>query len=94
MKSTKASESAGKTTSRSRRDPGERFKDEVYRQMFRLEAQRGGAELDLAVALVRGWLAFCSKPESSDWLKKISPICLRMIETAQQWNNADRSPIP
>jgi hypothetical protein len=44
--------------------------------------------------LVRGWLAFCSKPESSDWLKKISPICLRMIETAQQCNNADQSPIP
>jgi hypothetical protein len=36
-----------------RRTHDERFKDEVYRHMFRLEASRPGADLDLAVALVR-----------------------------------------
>ena len=69
--------------STTRRHRGERLKDEVYRQMFRLEASRPGADLALAVALLRGWLASSSEagvPESSDWLKKICPICLRMIE--------------
>ena len=39
-----------------RRTHDERLKDEVYRHMFRLEGNRPGADLDLAVALVRGWL--------------------------------------
>jgi hypothetical protein len=64
---------------------GEQFKDEVYRQMFRLEESRPGAEMGLALALLRAWLASDSKPESGEervWLKKVSPICLQMIETA------------
>jgi hypothetical protein len=67
------------------RNRGEQFKDEVYRQMFRLEECRPGAEMGLALALVRAWLASDSNPESGeerDWLKKVSPICLQMIETA------------
>ena len=69
----------------SRIDRGGRMKDEVYRQMFRLEESRPGSEIGLAVALLRAWLDSDSKPESSedrDWLKKISPICLEMIETS------------
>ena len=64
---------------------GERIKDDVYRQMFLLEESRPGAELGLALALLRGWLAADSKPASDkerEWLKKISPICLKLIETA------------
>ena len=64
---------------------GERLKDEVYRQMFRLEERRSGAEIGLALALLRAWLAANSKPasdEEKDWLKKVSPICLEMIEVA------------
>jgi hypothetical protein len=64
---------------------GERIKDEVYRQMFRLEECRPGAEMGLALALLRAWLAADSKPasdEERDWLKKVSPICLEMIEAA------------
>jgi len=64
---------------------GERIKDEVYRQMFLLEEGRPGAEMGLALALLRAWLAADSKTESGeerDWLKKVSPICLQMIETA------------
>jgi len=70
---------------KSSRNQGEQLKDEVYRQMFRLEESRSGAEMGLALTLVRAWLAADSKPESGedrDWLKKVSPICLQMIETA------------
>ena len=66
---------------------GERIKDEVYRQMFLLEESRPGAEMGLALALLRAWLAADSKPardEERDWLKKVSPICLEMIEAALQ----------
>jgi hypothetical protein len=70
-----------------RRTQDERLKDEVYRHMFRLEASRPGAGLDLAVALVRAWLAADSgrgRPAMREWLKKICPICLSMIEASQQ----------
>jgi len=67
------------------RTPIAQHKDEVYRQMFRLEAGRSGAELGLALALLRAWIATDSKPVGAgnrDWLSKVSPICLQMIETA------------
>ena len=67
------------------RNQGGHLKDEVYRQMFRLEESRPGAEMGLALTLLRAWLAADSKPESGEvreWLKKVSPICLQMIETA------------
>lgn len=69
----------------SRNNRGARVKDEVYRQMFRLEESRPGSEMDLALALLHAWLDSDSKLESSeerDWLKKISLICLEMIETS------------
>jgi hypothetical protein len=64
-----------------------RLMDEVYRQMFRLEEGRPGAEIELALALVRAWAATRTQPETEgpqDWLQKISPICIRMIEEASQ----------
>lgn len=70
-----------------RHNRGERVKDEVYRQMFLLEESRSGAAIGLALALLRAWLAAESKPttdEERDWLKKISPICVEMIEAALQ----------
>ncbi len=78
----------------SRNNRSERVKDEVYRQMFRLEESRPRAEMCLALALLRAWLATGSKPESGEeryWLKKISPICLEMIETSLQVNDTARS---
>lgn len=62
------------------------LKDEVYRQMFRLEARRPGAEFNLAMALVRACAASCSAPadcNEGEWLKKICPICLTMIDAAR-----------
>jgi hypothetical protein len=55
--------------------------------MFRLEESRPGSEIGLAVALLHAWLDSDSKPDGSkdrDWLKKISPICLKMIEASLQ----------
>ncbi len=71
----------------SRRGRGEQLKDEVYRQMFRLEAHRPGAEMGLAVALLRAWIASGSASRTGkerEWLEKICPICLEMIESALQ----------
>ena len=70
---------------RKRLNRSERMKDEVYRQMFRLEESRPGAEVSLALALLRAWLAEGSELgnyEERDWLKKISTICLEMIEAS------------
>jgi len=66
---------------------GEHLKDEIYRQMFRLEAGRAGAAMGLSVALLRAWVAADSDLEGGEtrqWLRKISPICLEMIESAIQ----------
>lgn len=65
------------------------LKDEVYRQMFRLEEGRPGAEMGLAVVLLQAWIATGStlqRREDRAWLKKISPICLQMIEAALKAN--------
>lgn len=80
-----------KASSNALRNHGDQLKDEVYRQMFRLEANRRGADLDLAMALLRGWLSLSFEPEVSklrEWLTKISPLCLRMIELKQQASDA------
>ena len=71
------------------RTPIARLKDEIYRQMFRLEEGRSGSELGLALALLRTWIATDSKSEGAgnrEWLSKVSPICLQMIEAALKKN--------
>jgi hypothetical protein len=71
----------------------ERLKDEVYRQMYRLEASRPGAEAALAVALLRAWIASGSEaevPQSREWLLKICPICIQMIEETMNVGDTDK----
>jgi hypothetical protein len=71
----------------------ERLKDEVYRQMYRLEASRPGAEAALAIALLRAWIASGSEAEmlqSREWLLKICPICIQMIEEAMNVSDTDK----
>ena len=69
----------------------EPLKDEVYRQMYRLESNRSGSEVDLALALLRAWTAADCEPadgETRQWLRKVCPICIEMIEAAQRPDDA------
>ena len=62
-----------------------RLKDEVYRQMLRLEAGHTAAQLPLALALLQAWIRLGDEPldsETRQWLQSIGPLCLRMIERA------------
>ncbi len=61
------------------------LKDEVYRQMYLLEAERPGSEVRLALALLHAWAATSLLPqdhEATVWLRQISPLCVRMIENS------------
>jgi|SRR5215831_591964 len=61
------------------------LKDEVYREMLRLEVNRPGAEMGLALALLRAIVqseSLTERAEYRDWLKTICPVGLRMIEAA------------
>lgn len=61
------------------------LKDEVYREMLLLEMDRPGAEMGLALALLRAVTQSDSVPEQNEfsiWLKTICPVGLRMIEAA------------
>jgi len=65
------------------RRKSEDLKDEVYRQMFRLETHRTGAERSLAIALLRAWMISDAEPRNAEersWLRKICPICIAMME--------------
>ncbi len=55
--------------------------DEVYRQMLLLEGKRPGAEMGLALALLRAWVAADIRMDQGwNWLWDICPVCLAMIE--------------
>jgi hypothetical protein len=68
-----------------RRNQSDDLKDEVYRQMFRLEAGRPGAASQLAVALLRAWMPLDASPRAASgrvWLRKICPICIGLLEAS------------
>ena len=61
------------------------LKDEVYREMLLLEVNRPGAEMGLALALLRAMVQSDSFSEHEDfggWLKTVCPLGLRMIEAS------------
>jgi len=63
------------------------MKDEVYRQMYRLEERRQDSAIGLALALLRAWVAEDGEIDTAkeqSWLAKISPICIQMIEKSLQ----------
>lgn len=67
--------------SRARTKPMIRLQDEVYREMLRLEGGRPGAEMGVALALLRAWVAMELVPDGDrEWLVRVSPVGLRMIE--------------
>ena len=73
------------------------LKDEVYRQMLRLEARRPAAQLLLAVALLNAWMALeRQRPDSEprQWLRSVCPVCLRMIHTERASEDQGRLACP
>jgi hypothetical protein len=72
-----------RTAAQSRKS--DRLQDAVYREMFLLESKRPGAEMGLALALLRAMAAsekIANREEFLYWLSKICPHCLKMIESA------------
>ena len=62
-----------------------RLKDEVYREMYRLESSRPGSEMRLALALLHAWNDTDSLPQDDEvkvWLRHTCPLCLRLIENS------------
>ena len=60
-----------------------RLMDEVYREMFLLEVNRPGAEMGLALALLRAVIQSDSLVEEEEfrgWVKTICPVALQTIE--------------
>ncbi len=67
------------------------LKDEVYRQMFRVEERRSGADRELALALLRAWMVLDAGPRSTTsrkWLRSICPICMELIQSSRDSNRS------
>jgi len=61
------------------------LKDEVYREMLLLEVNRPGAEMGLALALLRAVVQSESLSDHQDfgeWLRVVCPLGLQMIEVS------------
>ena len=75
-----------------------RLKDEVYREMLLLEVNRPGAEMGLALALLRAVVQsgpLNDQKEFGEWLRTVCPLGLHMIETSLgEGSTCDSSPTP
>lgn len=61
------------------------LKDEVYREMLLLEMNRPGAEMGLALALLRAIVhseSLREQDEFEQWLASVCPLGLQMIEAS------------
>jgi hypothetical protein len=79
---------AAMATSRFSARAAGRLKDEVYRQMLRLEAGHSAAP-PLALALLNAWTVCDAQPMDNEmrlWLRSISPVCLGMIADIRRPN--------
>jgi hypothetical protein len=62
----------------------DRLKDEVYRQMLRLEAGHSAA-VPLALALLNAWTVCDGQLTNCElrlWLRRVCPVCMRMMTEA------------
>lgn len=62
-----------------------RLKDDVYREMLLLEVNRPGAEMGLALALLRAVAecgSRCDQEDFEEWVRTVCVVGLRMIETS------------
>jgi hypothetical protein len=62
-----------------------RLKDEVYREMLLLEVNRPGAEMGLALALLRAVVqsgTFSDQEDFGGWVRTVCPVGLHMIEVS------------
>jgi hypothetical protein len=62
-----------------------RLKDDVYREMLLLEGHRPGAEMGLALALLRALVqshSFSTPGDFTEWLTSVCPLGLRLIEAS------------
>jgi hypothetical protein len=62
-----------------------RLKDEVYREMLLLEVNRPGAEMGLALALLRAVVLsgpLNDQKEFGEWLRTVCPLGLHLIEAS------------
>jgi len=60
-----------------------RLKDEVYREMLLVEVNRPGAEMGLALALLRAVVQSESLSDQQDfggWVRTVCPVGLQLIE--------------
>lgn len=80
-----ASSARGRRRDKSQSRTIDRLQDAVYREMYLLESKTPGAEMGLALALLRAVIEseqLMNKEEARDWLQTICPICLHRIESA------------
>ena len=62
-----------------------RLQDDVYREMLRLEVSLPGAEMALALALLRAVVysgSFTADAGFAEWLRSVCPLGLTMIEAS------------
>ena len=62
-----------------------RLKDEVYREMLLLEVNQPGAEMGLALALLRAVVQsghLNDQKEFGEWLRSVCPLGLHLIEAS------------
>lgn len=71
-----------------------RLKDAVYREMLLLEVNRPGAEMGLALALLRAVVqseSLNDQKEFEEWLRTVCPLGLHMIEASLGGSPCDSS---
>ena len=73
------------------------MENEILHQMLRLEAHRPGADLALAIVLLKAWEEFGKDTGAMSkdlWLKEICPCCIAMLEEVQTCMKEQNTKVP